>query len=89
MQSAQSCHQPLTASGDGAQLGAGQLGLQLQPLRRAVAEKCLLVARPIAHRPRRCAISWPICVMPLRETTIGTPICADLITISLVRRPVV
>ena len=37
--------------------------------------------------PSRAAISWPICVTPLRETTIGTPICADLITISLVSRP--
>ena len=28
-------------------------------------------------------------VMPLRETMMGTPICADFMTISLVKRPVV
>jgi hypothetical protein len=49
----------------------------------------LPVARPTVHRPSFCAISCPICVMPLREMTMATPICADLITISLVRRPVV
>ena len=52
-------------------------------------KKRLLVARPMAHRPRRLATSRPICVMPLRETTTGMPIWADLMTISLVRRPVV
>jgi hypothetical protein len=51
--------------------------------------KWRLVARPNSARPSRSASSSPICVMPLRETTIGTPICADFITISLVSRPVV
>ena len=43
----------------------------------------------MAHRPTRWATSRPIWVMPLRDTTTGTPIWADLMTISLVRRPVV
>jgi hypothetical protein len=39
--------------------------------------------------PSRSASSKPICVTPLRDTTIGMPICAAFITISLVSRPVV
>ena len=51
--------------------------------------KCRFDARPNSVMPSRVAISWPIAVTPLRLTMIGTPICADFITISLVRRPVV
>jgi hypothetical protein len=41
------------------------------------------------HKDKRWAKSNPICVIPLRETTMATPICADFITISLVNLPVV
>ncbi len=53
------------------------------------SRKCLLVARPIIVMPTFSAISKPICVRPERETRNGMPICAALITISEVRRPVV
>jgi hypothetical protein len=63
--------------------------LQQQALRRGVAKEAPVGGAAHVHRPMRCATSWPIWVMPLRETTMGTPICADLMTISLVSRPVV
>ena len=53
------------------------------------SRKCLLVARPIIVIPTFSAISKPICVSPERETRNGMPICAALMTISDVRRPVV
>jgi hypothetical protein len=47
------------------------------------------VARPTVHTPKDWANSKPIWVIPLRETTKGTPNCAAFNTISLVSRPVV
>ena len=46
-------------------------------------------ARPIMVMPVSLAMSWPIFVRPERETRNGMPICAHLITISEVSRPVV
>ena len=40
-----------------------------------------LQARPNSVIPRFVARSKPIAVTPLRETMIGTPMCADFITI--------
>ena len=53
------------------------------------SRKWRLVARPIMVIPTFSAISKPIWVSPERETRKGMPICAALITISEVRRPVV
>jgi ATP-dependent helicase HrpA len=76
----------VSMAGEGSQASSGCQTKRSGALKH---RKRLLVARPMAHRPRRLATSRPIWVMPLRETTTGTPICADLMTISLVKRPVV
>ena len=53
------------------------------------SEILYFVARPIIVMPTFCAMSYPICVRPERDTRNGIPICAALMTISEVRRPVV
>ena len=66
--------------------GSGSASKRSKP---AVADEVAVGGAAEQGQPSCCAISWPICVMPLRETMIGTPICADFMTISLVSRPVV
>ena len=51
--------------------------------------KRLPLARPISVRPACRASATASLVKPDRETRIGMRICTVLITISVVRRPVV
>jgi hypothetical protein len=63
--------------------------LGVEALEAGVAEEVAVGGAAEQRHAQRLASSWPICVTPLRETTIGTPIWAAFITISLVSRPVV
>ena len=63
--------------------------LGIEALEAGVADEVPVDARPNSVMPSLLRHLVAHRVTPLRETMIGTPICADFITISLVRRPVV
>ena len=66
-----------------------RLGVEDDALGAVVDQKWLPLARAIIVTPIFCANSSPFCVTPERDSNTGMPICATLMTISEVSRPVV